>query len=134
MLSNPTARGRADLLQHFAVSAALTAIIGPIATESVGLVKERQDSDGGSGFSFADYQADLAGIVFAEEMLSGEHSLDKMEGFAWSQYLPDQQGLVEGLTREAFARQFGSVADRRFLAVRETITERIHRLQLARGQ
>jgi len=84
-------------------------------------VKEQQDSDGGSGFSFADYQADLAGIAFAEALLSGRERLDKLQSFAWPQYLPDQQGLAEGLTREAFARQFGSVADRRFLAMRATI-------------
>ena len=65
LLGSPTMRGRHDWAQHFAVSAALAVLIGPQNAEAAGVVKEISDSRGGSGFSFADLSADLAGIQFA---------------------------------------------------------------------
>jgi len=57
---------RTDLPKHFLVSAALTVSTGSKFANLVGLAKEIEDSDGGSGFSFADLAADKAGVKFGE--------------------------------------------------------------------
>ncbi len=134
VLGNPTARGRHDLVAHFAVSAALTSIIGPTAAESVGLAKECRDARGGSGFSFADYQADLAGIRFAQHLIEGKVSLPQLAaGFSFSQCLPAIDHLPEGLTWQEFTSQFGSLTDDRFLKQRAAVEQRILDLPAYRG-
>src|SRR5439155_1495512 len=45
VLGNPTVRFRRDLCQHFAVSAALTALEGPAKAEAFGLMKEVLDME-----------------------------------------------------------------------------------------
>jgi hypothetical protein len=131
VLGKPAARGREDLLEHFVISAGLTGLLGPFTAESVGLLKEQQDSYGGTGFSLVDYQADLAGIAFGKEVLSEGHSLGSLRSFRWGKVLPDQTGLVEGLTHQAFVEQFGSLADPRFLAARAMISGRVKQLSTA---
>ena len=61
-LGSPTLRGRQDLMQHFLLSAAIQASAGTKSAEAVGLAKELHDASYGSGFSFADWCADLSGI------------------------------------------------------------------------
>ena len=61
LLGNPTMRQRHNSAQHFAVSAALAVLFGSGNAEAAGIGKEMSDArSGGSGFSFADYLADLA--------------------------------------------------------------------------
>ena len=55
-------RGRRDFAQHFMISASLSMTGGNIFSDAVGLLKEIDDSRGGSGFSFNDLCADKAGI------------------------------------------------------------------------
>src|SRR5207244_1883542 len=122
----PMARGRHDLVEHFAVSAGLCALIGPVATETVGFLKERQDAQQPSGFSFADYQADLAGIVFAARLRESQITLASVAaGFTVEQFLPAIDGLAEKLSWKDFTEQYGSFTDERFQKVRTTIGRRI---------
>ena len=79
-LRKATLRGRLDALQHFAVAAALVALGGEPLALAAGLEKEALDAQGkdlgsGSGFSFADLTADMAGIEFAKKVL-GQTSAD----------------------------------------------------------
>ncbi|HEV3342439.1 MAG TPA: VanZ family protein [Pirellulales bacterium] len=126
VLGGPTMRGRNDLVQHFMISAALTALAGARSAEAAGVGKELRDSDGGSGFSFSDLCADLAGIEFAQQLQAGRLSLRRLERqFRVSDYLPDVSDLADGLTRQQFAARYGSTSDARFMAVRGQIQRRI---------
>ena len=125
-LGQPTMRGRDDLVQHFMISAALTALAGARSAEAAGVGKELRDADGGSGFSFSDLCADLAGIEFAERIQSGTLPLNRLtRRFRVRNYLPDVKGLADGLSRREFAAQFGSATDARFNAARAEMRQRI---------
>ena len=129
VLGSPTMRRRYDLTQHFFVSAAIATCAGRAAAESTGLGKELRDADGGSGFSFSDWCADLAGIELAERVKAGKHPLNRLiVAFPIDDYLPPVADLKDGMTRDEFARQFGSVSDRRYLQVRDVILKRIAKL------
>jgi hypothetical protein len=127
-LGKPTLRGRTDLLLHFAVSAALAATSGPGPAEFAGILKERNDmKPGGTGFSFADLMADLAGIRFAAWVKADAKARlpHLAKEFRGADACPDPKGEPEGLTEEAFAKEYGSVEDDRFrkkvAALREAV-------------
>jgi hypothetical protein len=127
VLGEPTVRGRHDLAQHFGVSAALTALSGPKVAEAAGLLKEWLDSgEGGSGFSFADLAADLAGIEFAKQVLAKPECLARLEKkFRVSDYTVAPKGLKEGLTRRQFEKQYGGLSDARFRKELEALRKRV---------
>jgi hypothetical protein len=126
VLGQPALHGRHDLAQHFSVSAALTAAAGPQAAESAGILKEKLDSRGGSGFSFADLSADFAGIAFARRLLAKPERLADIEkSFRIDDYTISPRGLPEGLTAAQFEKQYGSLTDERYLRVQEDIRKRI---------
>ncbi len=134
VLGSPTLHGRHDLAQHFSVSAALTAAMGEQAAETAGLLKEMLDSRGGSGFSFADLSADFAGIAFARRLLDKPERLADIEkSFTVADYALPPRGLVEGLTADEFAKQYGSLNDERFLRVVADLRKRIDALPGYKG-
>jgi hypothetical protein len=116
VLGTPTVHGRHDLAQHFAVSAALTALLGVKAAEAAGILKELLDAEaGGSGFSFADLAADLSGVAFADRLLRDPEHLRKVQkGFTVVAFVVPPKGLVEGLSSEQFEKRYGSARDARF--------------------
>jgi hypothetical protein len=118
VIGEPTVQGRHDLCQHFVVSCALTAQLGVKNAEAAGVMKEMLDArPGGSGFSFADLSADLAGVTFAKRIIADPKLLEMVEkSFVVADYTLSPKGLVEGLTEEEFAKQYGSVTDKRFLS------------------
>ena len=130
VLGTPTMRGRHDLAQHFAVSGALTAMSGAKLAESAGILKEQLDMQpGGSGFSFVDLLADLAGIAFANHLQRDPKRLDKLSGsFRVIDFLPAFQGLREGLSREEFTRDFGTVSEERFRKELDALRKRVDSL------
>jgi hypothetical protein len=116
LLGTPTMRGRRDSAQHFAVSAALAILLGSRNAEAAGALKEINDSRrGGSGFSFADYSADLAGLQFAGAVVGGHVRLERLEkGFLVREFVPDLSGLKEGIAWDDFLSSYGSPLDPRF--------------------
>jgi hypothetical protein len=129
MLGDPTLRGRADLTEHFFGSAFLTATMGGDAARAAGLTKELLDAHGASGFSFADIAADRAGVRFAEGILSGKFKLNLLaRGFSVDTFMPEIEGLPEGLTAVEVASQFGTKSDARFLKQLRAIDQRIGHL------
>jgi hypothetical protein len=134
VLGTPTMRGRHDLAQHFSVSGALNAVGGPKFAESAGIFKEQLDMrPGGSGFSFIDLCADLAGIAFADHVRGRVAALGEIaKEFRVSDHLPEFDGLREGLTREEFARDYGSVSDGRFRQELRALWDRVERLRRGR--
>jgi len=128
-LGLPTMRNRHDLAQHFWVSAAIASLAGPAAAEAAGVAKELRDAEGGSGFSFCDLCADLAGIELAERLKSGQTRYSALRRqFEVARNLPPVDDLVEGLAKQEFAERFGSAGDPRFLAVRQQILDQIAEL------
>jgi len=130
VLGKPPMRNRYDWTQHFVVSCALTEALGATLAETAGIVKEQLDSrPGGSGFSFADLSADLAGIAFANRVKKGTLSLDTLaRNFEVKTYLPDPVGLREGLSAEQFAKDYGSLQDERFQKELAGIRKRVEAL------
>jgi hypothetical protein len=130
VLGSPTVRGRRDLAQHFAVSCTLTQLFGASLAEAAGLLKEEKDMlPGGSGFSFADLAADLAGVTFAVRLKEGRLSLQTLEKqFQVKDFIPDPTGLREGLTAAQFTRDYGSLADKRFKDELEKVRRRVNEM------
>ena len=129
VLDKPTMGGRRDLAQHFVVSSGLTVLLGPKAAETIGIVKELHDSRSSSGFSFADLSADLAGIAFAVGVTNSSPSLASLsESFAVDDFLPDVDGLEEGISWKRLATGGGLAKGDRFRARRAKIIEQIRSL------
>ena len=94
VLGEPMVQGRHDLCQHFVVSAALTAMLGAKNAESAGILKEMLDArDGGSGFSFNDLSADLAGVAFAQQLLRTPKQLGRRRGVVQGRGLHDHAAV-----------------------------------------
>jgi hypothetical protein len=119
-------RGRHDWAQHFAVSASLAVLIGPQNAEAAGVLKEISDSRGGSGFSFADLSADLAGIQFAGAAGDGRVPLSRLENtFRVRDFLPDPSGLKEGIAWDDFVQSYGFPPDARLSRERDSLRAQI---------
>jgi hypothetical protein len=128
-LGRPAWGRREDLSQRLTFSAAIAVTVGRRAAEAAGLAKELRAARSASGFSFADWCADRAGIAWADQVKRGAVTLETLaEGFETADYLPDVAGLEEGLSWDEFSRRYGSAGDRRFLAVDADILGRIDRL------
>jgi hypothetical protein len=108
----------------------LTQAFGTLLAEQAGLLKEHLDMrPGGSGFSFGDLSADLAGIELAARLQKGKLKLDRLaRKLRPADYLPDPAGLREGLTAEQFAKDYGSVTDQRFRTELEKLRRRVQEL------
>lgn len=104
-------RGRHDIAQHFVVSAALAAWAGEPAANAIGLYKELEDSRHGSGFSFADLAANLAGTRFGKLLLDDPARIDEMlkDRLVDDDLTPDLRGLPEYLSERDFVRFYGSI-------------------------
>ena len=106
-----TMQSRHDLAQHFWVSAALADLAGEQMALAAGVTKELQDANGGSGFSFADLAADIAGVELAVQVLSSKIALKHLsKDFRIDDFLIKPTGLPEGLSSAEFLRKFGTVS------------------------
>jgi hypothetical protein len=129
VIGTPTVWGRADLAQHFILSAALSAMMGAQSAAQLGVAKELADSQGGSGFSLADLSADLAGIAFAEHLKTlNEAGASRLAEFKVDDFVPDPSGLAEGLSRAEFESRYGSASDARFRRLLTELRGQIQRL------
>lgn len=125
----PTMRGRRDLAQHFAVSSAVAALVGPRGAETAGVAKELRDSRGKSGFSFVDLSADIAGATFAGYVCNSKISLDRLaSSFAVEDFLPDGSNLEEGIPWKDFLHEYNSAHHERFLRQQAAIRQQVLRL------
>ncbi len=132
-------RGRTDLAQHFMTSAALAAQGGDALSDLLGLFKEIRDSDGGSGFSFADLAADRAGTRFAHLATGNRAGALAVQGFAQQglaedDIMPPIDGLPEGIGKHAFAVDYRDTKSPAYRAIADRIERRIERLTLHRRE
>lgn len=101
-------RGRLDLCQHFLVSAALALTLDEETALDIGVSKEQADSKaGGSGFSFSDLVADMAGIRFASALTASEEQARWAQDYLLAHsgeqvFMPLVDWVPRGLTAAAY--------------------------------
>ena len=121
---------RQDFAQHFLVSAGLGVTSGTGIADTIGLLKELEDSQGGSGFSFTDIGADRTGVRFAELAVANTASAravqDKFSfGLPESDFMAEFRDLPEFMDDSTFRRIYGGVGAPAYNAVIEDIENRI---------
>lgn len=131
-----TLRGRRDWAQHFWISAALQCLGGSGLSHAVGFWKEKFDTRAeGSGFSFADLMADMAGQRFALAATSSPATAMAMHqrvavapGIV--DVFPPANGLPEGLSDREFQRLYGNGSGKRYAALLAEIHIRLSRCSM----
>jgi hypothetical protein len=122
--------GRNDLVRHFWVSAAITALASSRTSNFIGISKEEMDSgEGGSGFSFADLLADRAGVLFAELALGSKAQATAMQkriarDWVASDAIAPIDGFPEGIRQSDFLETYGGVDGPLYRQWSETIDRR----------
>lgn len=133
VIGMPTMHGRNDLLRHFFLSAAIAAMTSPQIAEAAGILKELQDAQGKSGFSFPDLAADLAGIAFAAQVQRTAEALGRLAAsFRTTDFLPTMTDLAEGISYDDFQKQYGSTSDPRFTKELDELRKRVKNLPVYR--
>lgn len=132
-----TLAGRVDLRRHFVVSAGLYAASTAQAALGIGELKELIDSgEGGSGFSFDDMAANIAGARFAQAFLEAPRAeWPAMAALITSEadILPETRDLPSGMSEAAFAARFGAVDSPAYRATIEEIEARVDALPFHRA-
>jgi len=129
-----TLQERHDSAQHFVVSAALAVWAGEPAANAIGLYKEIDDSNGGSGFSFADLAADRAGTRFGELIVENSPRLTSLltAKVRDDDLLPSLQAFPEGYSADEFKAIFGNRDTPAYQRLSEEIERRLDKLPLYR--
>lgn len=128
-----TIHGRRDFAEHFVISAALSANGGSRLANAIGLMKEEEDADRGSGFSFTDLANDRAGVKLGARATGADAArVRQLLATARSDadLLPDFHDLPEFMPQTEFDRRFGPVGSARYQRMIERIDARLaaHRL------
>lgn len=131
----PMLSQRSDLTQHFVISAAIKILSQQGISSAIGEFKELMDrAEGGSGFSFADLAADMAGVKLAVAALSPNSALKVQSSLASatseSVFFASIEGLPEGVSKEQFASQYQHVNSKAYLAMLQLINGRLDALSL----
>lgn len=122
--------GRRDFVQHFTASAAFAVAGGGVFSNAIGLYKEVDDADGGSGFSFKDLAADKAGAQFGQAAVESESSAIRLQnrierGIDDAALVPNVSGLAENMNDAEFKRRYGGVGGSEYERVVQDIDQRI---------
>jgi len=130
-----TLNDRDDFAKHYLVSAMLAAYAGTPLADAVGVYKELEDSRGGSGFSFNDIAADLAGTRMGELSIQNEQQAQKIQNFLAAAkevaIMPITDDLPEYLPAFEFNRKFGGLKGEAYLRMMNEIKHRISRLPIS---
>lgn len=123
---------RGDSAQHFIGSAALAISTEPGMADTLALLKEMDDAEEGSGFSFTDLAADMAGIRFAELAAGSDRSgfvlqdlLREQDPLPESYFMFDFRDLPEFLSQEQFRADYTNTSSAAYREVVEEIEQRI---------
>lgn len=113
-LYRPVLVERTDLTQHFLLSAAIQILSQRDVSLAIGEFKELMDrAIGGSGYSFVDLAADMAGIKLATGLNDPKQAIMLVERLAQitdeRAFFPDISGLQEGISKQQFIERFGVV-------------------------
>ncbi|MDD1649758.1 MAG: hypothetical protein LUO80_05120 [Methylococcaceae bacterium] len=138
-MGSVTLRGRRDWPRHFLVSAALKLLSNEPMSDRVGLFKEQIDSkQGGSGFSFADLLANMAGLRFAVGAITSEEGARRLQstlaqGFQVDDFFPEAKDLPEGIPAPLFQKKYGGVGGPGYHRMVEEIQRRLDSLPAIAG-
>ena len=126
--------GRDDFPRHFLVSAVLVVGTSDALAQSIGLKKELADARSGSGFSFNDMAANLAGARFGAMALQAPAELQARvaPGVGDDDLMPAWVDLPQFMPEAEFVRRFGGVGQPRYQAMVDRIEQRIAALPLYR--
>nr|WP_136250498.1 hypothetical protein [Ningiella ruwaisensis] len=132
----PTLAGRKDLSLHFVYSAAIKLLSEQGFSIAVGEFKELMDrGEGGSGYSFTDLAADLAGAHFAKLAVDPEHAQNIQTLIAHSDdeflFFPSLEQLDEGLDAQAFANKYQAVDSPAYQQAVDLINQRLQALPVS---
>jgi len=128
--------GRVDLQKHFVYSIALQLFASLNASDAMGEMKEFLDSNkGGSGFSFADLQADRAGARLAMLSTISEESALKTQQLVTidmleNQIMPSIINLPEGVNRQLFEQRYQGVNAVEYKTMLTLIDNRLSQLAI----
>ncbi len=125
-----TIDGRRDLAQHYLVSAGIAVSAGSRLSSFVGLAKEVDDADRGSGFSFADLAADKAGVKTGTLAVASSEQAARLQKrmksvLTESDFMPDITHLPEGIREMEFRRRYTDLDSETYALVSEEIDRRI---------
>jgi hypothetical protein len=129
-----TLAGRDDFPRHFLVSAALAVESTSPLAQAIGVYKEVADSRGGSGFSFNDMAANLAGTRFGEAALRQPEQLQARlaAGVEETVFMPAVADLPEFMDEAQFLRRYGGVGAPAYTEQMAEIERRVAGLPLFR--
>jgi hypothetical protein len=129
-----TLGGRDDLAQHYTVSAALAALGDNALANAIGVDKELNDAQHGSGFSFVDLLADRAGTRLGQLAQTQPERLSAAlaAGLTDRGMLPPIDGLPESMMDAEFRQRFGGVGSPAYRRMTDEIEHRLDRLALFR--
>jgi hypothetical protein len=126
--------GRRDFAEHFVISAAITVNGGSRLANAIGLIKEEEDANKGSGFSFTDLAANRAGVMLGENA-TGEAAARMQQRLADARsdadLVPDFHDLPEFMPQAEFDRRFGPIGSPRYQKLIERIDARLAEHPLA---
>lgn len=129
-----TLGGRDDLKRHFVVSAGIYAARAGGTAFGMGELKELLDSNpDGSGFSFDDMAADLAGVRFATllfETPAGDQPALLARIGSEADVLPPLDDLPSGLSEAEFSERYGDVDSAAYAAEIAEINRRLDAMPL----
>ncbi|MEQ1601014.1 MAG: hypothetical protein ABL885_04485 [Methylophilaceae bacterium] len=129
-----TLNGRDDFPKHYLVSALLAAYAGTPLANAVGLFKEMEDSQSGSGFSFNDIAADRAGTRMGELAIGSELNAQKIQALMMqaneSDIMPKTSDLPEYMAEAEFKRRFGGTQGAPYQKMMREIERRVAALPI----
>ena len=120
--------GRRDFAEHFMISTALTVNGGSRLASAIGLIKEEEDANKGSGFSFTDLAANRAGVRLGERATGGDAARVQQQLAAArsdADLLPDFRDLPEFMSQAEFDRRYGPIGSPRYQKVIDRIDARL---------
>jgi hypothetical protein len=129
-----TLGGRRDLRLHFIISAGLKVVTDSGMSYAAGEFKELLDAaKGGSGFSFADLAADIAGVRFAEvatDRSGGAVRIQQLlsKNATESIFFPNVRELPENITEKEFKQRYENVERKAYRDVLNEIKNTINKL------
>lgn len=126
---------RNDLARHFILSAAIQLLSEKGVSLAIGEFKELMDrAIGGSGYSFVDLAADMAGMEFAQVAMDPRYASDVQRILASNHaertLFPSIVGLPEGLSKAEFQRQYTTVDSPAYLSQVDEIQTRLNKVTL----
>ncbi|HSM22388.1 MAG TPA: hypothetical protein VK876_09295, partial [Rubrivivax sp.] len=126
--------GRDDFPRHFLISAALVVGASDTLAQAIGLSKELADARSGSGFSFNDLAANLAGARFGEMALRAPAELQARvaPGVGDDDLMPPWADLPQFMPEAEFVRRYGGVGAPPYRAMMAEIERRVGALRLFR--